>query len=684
MVAAFQQCTASSIPIPEQLQAMILLAAMPPKWEMLIAIITQNYDLADIELKHVCETILAQYESEVTRHGKPKGNKPHDANKLSAVKQKRGNPNFSNKEKGSTQQQSSDKPQGKHGKCGGHGRGNGKGKAADQGHSHIANVASLPVPTTSTIAQIGPSGIQKRTIFTPAPKERTPGPFKVLDAAFDLADQLGVKPTIETVKMLKQHITEQYMNGPWSKSTYHLSDDEGSDIVDMSEVPNGHEGQDNDWDCQFQPASPSNELLDWGSDLEDTKACVPSSSSLLPVQQPTVSLQPPRGLRLLKDGSCSYALPSKELVLSDYVCEHGQNYALCNKCKGKQQGAALWLLDSGASAHFTFSKHNFIEYETIPPNERAPVRTASDTIYVEGKGAVLLGHSENNKLVTTRLYPVLHIPKITTQLLSMGEFLQQGMCVEGTSHSIALLYKNKTMLTCKPFQPGQMTYWLDGTPAEIQEGQTIYSADYELMHRRLGHPSRDIMSHARKNVNGFPSDLDIPSKPPVCPGCAQGKMPASSHPPSDTRASAPFECIHSDLKSFPVVSYHKYKYFVSFFDDFTSYVWIVLLRDKASAILALKQFMATVKTQYNADIKEWMSDAGGEYKSDTFLKTLKDAGIKILQSAPHTPQQNGCTERFMHTVMDKAQSMRLEASLPDSWWEFTVLHAASGKTSLAN
>ena len=102
MAAAFQRCAASSISVPEQLQAMILLAAMPPKWEMLVAIVTQNYDLADIEFKHVRETILAQYETEATCNGRPKGNKPQDANKLSAVKRKRGNPNFSNQEKGSS------------------------------------------------------------------------------------------------------------------------------------------------------------------------------------------------------------------------------------------------------------------------------------------------------------------------------------------------------------------------------------------------------------------------------------------------------------------------------------------------------------------------------------------------------------------------------------------------------
>jgi len=133
-------------------------------------------------------------------------------------------------------------------------------------------------------------------------------------------------------------------------------------------------------------------------------------------------------------------------------------------------------------------------------------------------------------------------------------------------------------------------------------------------------------------------------------------MPASTHT-SKTRAIAPFECIHSDLKSFPVVSYYKYKYFVNFIDNYNSYTWVILLPKKLAAITALQQFMALVKTQYSADIKEWMSDAEGEYKSNAFLKTLKDAGIRILQSAPHTPQQNGCAECFMCTIMDKAQSM---------------------------
>ena len=114
-------------------------------------------------------------------------------------------------------------------------------------------------------------------------------------------------------------------------------------------------------------------------------------------------------------------------------------------------------------------------------------------------------------------------------------------------------------------------------------------------------------------------------------------MPLRAFPPTSCCASKPFELIHSDLKSFPIESYQKYKYVITFVDDYTSHVWIVCLCTKAAAIHATKQFLATVETQFGSKVKTWMSDAGGEYKLDAFDKMLKDMGIRILQSAPHTP-----------------------------------------------
>ncbi len=341
----------------------------------------------------------------------------------------------------------------------------------------------------------------------------------------------------------------------------------------------------------------------------------------------------------LNSQDCHYSctLSSTSINLGDSKCEHGNLYIFCGRCK-ERWTKPTWLLDSGASSHFCFDLNDFIEYQKYKPHERTPVTTASHTIYVEGEGAVLLKHNVNGKTVRTCLEHVLHMPQITTRLLSMGQFLLQGMRISGDGQSISSLNKSTPIIICKPLYNGSTIFILEANLVQLDKSAlVIYKADYELMHKHLGHPSKDILTNAPKCVKGFPKDLEVPSESPVCPGCAQGKMPVSAHPPSETRATVPFECIHSDLKSFPMVLYHKYKYFVNFIDDYTSYAWVVLLCEKLAAITALKQFMALVKTQYSTDIKEWMSDAGGEYKSDAFLKTLKDAGIKILQSAPHTP-----------------------------------------------
>jgi len=82
-----------------------------------------------------------------------------------------------------------------------------------------------------------------------------------------------------------------------------------------------------------------------------------------------------------------------------------------------------------------------------------------------------------------------------------------------------------------------------------------------------------------------------------------------------------------------------------------------------------------VKNQFNTNIVEWMSDAGGEYKSKAFLDMLGNEGIKVSQSIPYIHQQTGRAERLIRTLTEKAETMRFQACLPPSWWEFSLDHA---------
>ena len=58
------------------------------------------------------------------------------------------------------------------------------------------------------------------------------------------------------------------------------------------------------------------------------------------------------------------------------------------------------------------------------------------------------------------------------------------------------------------------------------------------------------------------------------------------------------------------------------------------LCSKAAAITAAKDFLEMVRVQYNAHVVGWMSDAGGEYKSDLFDRALLEKGIKMLLEPP--------------------------------------------------
>jgi transposase InsO family protein len=79
-----------------------------------------------------------------------------------------------------------------------------------------------------------------------------------------------------------------------------------------------------------------------------------------------------------------------------------------------------------------------------------------------------------------------------------------------------------------------------------------------------------------------------------------------------------------------------------------------------------------VKNQFNKVIHEFMIDAGGEFKYNKLRTFLKELGINVPTSVPHIHQQNGHAERFIRTIVEKAQAICLKAYIPQNWWEFAV------------
>ena len=233
---------------------------------------------------------------------------------------------------------------------------------------------------------------------------------------------------------------------------------------------------------------------------------------------------------------------------------------------------------------------------------------------------------------------------------------------------------NQLEFICEPHEPGQTIYWLSvklASADSLLAKSLICSVDYDIMHRHFGHPSKDVLRHTSGTTLGFPS-IAFPTEERICPRCAEGKMTRSVFPASDQQSAKPFDKIHMDLKAMPVQLYHGYNYFLIIFDDATSHGWTINLKLKSDADPAIQQFVAMVKTQFGLSIKEVQIDAGGEFKSQELTMFLRELGINILTSVLHMHQQNGRAERFIRTVMDKAQAMRLDTCFPQNWWEFAV------------
>jgi hypothetical protein len=178
----------------------------------------------------------------------------------------------------------------------------------------------------------------------------------------------------------------------------------------------------------------------------------------------------------------------------------------CEKCKGHSPDKCQWIMDSGASKHFTPMLSDFADF--LPYN--GPIlqtAAAKAPLQVKGEGTIFLSHivtdkSGKTKAVITRFYPVYHVPGMSVRLMSFGELLQNGCEVQGDALALRFYKDNRRfpLLSVEPHLPRQTIYWLKCTITDknaFMSSNTIDSGDYDLWHKRLGHPSKRVLYEAQ-------------------------------------------------------------------------------------------------------------------------------------------------------------------------------------------
>jgi len=80
-------------------------------------------------------------------------------------------------------------------------------------------------------------------------------------------------------------------------------------------------------------------------------------------------------------------------------------------------------------------------------------------------------------------------------------------------------------------------------------------------------------------------------------------------------------------------------------------------------VIHLIHFLNEIKNQFGQVIKSLRNDNAKEYFSSTFSAVLSSHGILHQSTCPHTPQQNGITERKNRDLAETARSLLLSVHI---------------------
>lgn len=132
----------------------------------------------------------------------------------------------------------------------------------------------------------------------------------------------------------------------------------------------------------------------------------------------------------------------------------------------------------------------------------------------------------------------------------------------------------------------------------IQYMQLTASSESSKLHVRLGYVNTETMKLMinKELVDGMPK---ITVEKETCIACLLGRQTRRSFPQSTSyRAKHPLELVHGDLCGpiTPATPGQK-RYVFVLIDDYTRYMWTVLLKEKSEALEKFKKFQVPCRTR---------------------------------------------------------------------------------------
>ncbi|XP_075104837.1 uncharacterized protein LOC142178916 [Nicotiana tabacum] len=92
-----------------------------------------------------------------------------------------------------------------------------------------------------------------------------------------------------------------------------------------------------------------------------------------------------------------------------------------------------------------------------------------------------------------------------------------------------------------------------------------------------------------------------------------------------------------------VATYDRKLYFITIVDDYSRFTWVCLIQSKCEVVTVIKNFLAMIKTQFEAVVKIVRSDNGTKFfnSQSTYLKVISLQRAKKVVLIGYSETQNG-------------------------------------------
>jgi hypothetical protein len=324
-----------------------------------------------------------------------------------------------------------------------------------------------------------------------------------------------------------------------------------------------------------------------------------------------------------------------------------------------------WILDSGTSKHICAYKALFSD---LKPYKTTLNWGKITKIPVEWIGTIQVKFGSTGR--TAKIENCLYVPEIGLNLLSLGLLRQKGININIGLKLVSLTI-NSTEIAKGYYYKNLITI----STAPTEEHAYIATIS-DSWHERMGHIGATALKALPEKATGCDLDPKEVTNTSKCDICIQAKATRKVSQVEMPRASTILEKVHSDICG-PISpeTLSKKRYFVSFIDDKTRWATVRLLSSREQLFTTFNSYITEEEQQLGFTLKRLHSDNAREYKSQDFKALLDKKGAIATYSAPYTPEQNGISERFNRTIINKVRAILISSGLPKSLWGEAVLAA---------